>query len=132
MAKVKIEGNTITLDDGICRTNQGIIDALAPYYPAVANANIKRETVKDETIITVTKKAGAKGIFATVFAELEATPEAVSPLAKLGATNWKKAAKVDVDEALLQYLDDEAKLKNLTNALDHAEPVSSKRLPIGF
>ena len=81
---------------------------------------------------TSTNLAGAKGIFATVFAELEATPEAVSPLAKLGATNWKKAAKVDVDEALLQYLDDEAKLKNLTNALDHAEPVSSKRLPIGF
>jgi hypothetical protein len=61
MAKVKIEGNTLDLPDEVANSNKSLIDALTPYYPAAANATIKREGKGAGMVVTVTKKAGTKG-----------------------------------------------------------------------
>lgn len=132
MAKVKIEGTELELDDAICKTDKSLKDALCPYYPAVANADIKRETKGDHTVITVTKRAGSKGNFAAVLSALNEAPESISPILELEVRGWKKAGKVVVDEALLQMLDDERHLAAVSKSLDHAEPQSSNALPTGF
>lgn len=61
MAKVKIEGNTLDLPDEIAKSNKSLLAALTPFYPAAANATIKREGKGDQMVVSVTKKAGTKG-----------------------------------------------------------------------
>jgi hypothetical protein len=132
VAKIKIDGNTLDLEDAIVATDKGLCEALAPYYPAVANATIKREKKGDETIITVTKKAGVKGAFASVLNELDEAPEQISPILAIEATGWRKSNKLAVDDALLQLFADETEIQRITNALDAAESQSANTRPQGF
>lgn len=132
MASVKIEGNTIQLDDAVCKTNQGIIDALAPFYPAVANATIKRETVNDKTVITVTKKAGSKGILVGVVEKLSAAPEEISPIVAIAASPRRTKTIAAIDDALLKYVEDSREITRMTRALDEAPAIANNQRPIGF
>jgi hypothetical protein len=131
MAKVTVEGNTLTLDDSICRENKSLIAALAPYYPAVANAEIKRETAKDGTMtVKVTKKAGKKG-YAPVVKALAEAPETIAPILVIEASG-KKHGSADLDHALLQMLEDDAEISRVLGALKAADGEAANTLPKGF
>lgn len=130
MPKVRVEGTTLTLDASVCATNKSLIDALVPFYPAVANAEIKRDSKTGD--ITVTKKAGKKGSYAPVIQALDAAPETISPILVLAATKPKRVRGEKLDQALLQAIDDEDATVRVRRALDSAEGEPANRLPIGF
>ncbi|MBM3129469.1 MAG: hypothetical protein FJ009_12685 [Chloroflexi bacterium] len=56
-----LDGQIITLPDDVAQDDQLIRRALAPFYPAVTNAQIKREEKDGETQITVIKRAEPLG-----------------------------------------------------------------------
>lgn len=130
--KVKVEGNTLDLPEEICKSNKSLTDALLPFYPAVANADIKREGKGEDTVITVTKKAGTKGSFAPVIAALDAAPEAINPVLVIAATQPKKLTTATLDDAIVAMLEDEAELARVSRALDEAPAQAAQILPRGF
>lgn len=65
MALVKLtgDGQEIPMSDEIAKSDELLKRALAPFYPEVANALIKRETVEGQLIVSLVKQAGSKGAF---------------------------------------------------------------------
>ena len=55
------EGQDISLPADIAASDDLIRKALSPFYPDVANADIRRETKDGASVITVVKRAGPKG-----------------------------------------------------------------------
>jgi len=64
MAKIKIEGQTIEMDDEIAGDDDLLKAALAPSWPDAKTATFTRTGGKDdkELVVSVTKKAGTKGM----------------------------------------------------------------------
>jgi hypothetical protein len=58
---IHLEGQTIELPDTIAASDDLIRRALAPFYPAVAHAQIKREEKGGVPTITVIKRAEPNG-----------------------------------------------------------------------
>ena len=58
---VILEGQTIPLPADIAANDDLIRKALSPYYPDVANAEIRRETQDGAVTISIVKRAGPKG-----------------------------------------------------------------------
>jgi hypothetical protein len=56
-----LDGQTIELPDDVAKDDNLIRRALAPFYPAVANAQIRREEKDGQTQITVIKRAEPLG-----------------------------------------------------------------------
>lgn len=54
---IRLEGQTIPLPADVAASDELIRKALSPFYPDVANAEIKR----DDSGISVVKRAGPKG-----------------------------------------------------------------------
>jgi hypothetical protein len=62
MPMIKIEGQNIPLADELCATDDDLKRTLAPMYPDVTSAEIRRERGTDgQVIIHVVKRAGPKG-----------------------------------------------------------------------
>ena len=61
MAKILLDGQAIVIPDEVAQTDDGLIRALTPLYPDVANAEIARKQENGETVITVVKRPGPKG-----------------------------------------------------------------------
>jgi len=55
------EGQDVPLPADIAARDDLIRKALSPFYPDVANAEIRRETKDGASVITVVKRAGPKG-----------------------------------------------------------------------
>ncbi len=58
---IHLEGQAIELPDNIAASDDLIRRALAPFYPAVVNAQIKREQKDGAAVITVIKRAEPNG-----------------------------------------------------------------------
>lgn len=129
MPNVKVEGANVDLPDEVCRTNKGVIDALLPFYPGVANAEIKRDKKSGE--ITVSKKAGKKGSYQPVVTALDRAPETLSRLLTIDATKKPISAK-QLDEAILESIDEEVEIARVLSLLDEADPEPANELPRGF
>jgi hypothetical protein len=63
-AKIKIEGQELELEEEIAQDDELLKAALAPTWPAVSTATFTRTGGKDgkQLVVTVTKRAGTKGI----------------------------------------------------------------------
>ena len=61
MVIVKLEGQDIQLPDEAAASDDLVRKALVPYFPDVANSEIRRETNDGQTTVTVVKRAGPKG-----------------------------------------------------------------------
>lgn len=63
MATIKLEGQEIQLPDAIAQNDEQLKLALTPFYPEMANADIRRETNPKTGQLTVSlvKRAGPKG-----------------------------------------------------------------------
>lgn len=132
MAKVLVEGNEIDLPDDICKADESLKNALLPFYPAVSNASIKRKTEGGVLTITVTKKAGSKGITDPILRALDAAPETISSILLLEAQGCERAKAMQIDEAVFQMFRDEAEVKRITAALDHTSAQNANEVPPGF
>lgn len=79
MALLILDNQTLTLPDDITADDHLIRQALSPFYPALANAEIKRQPQADGTeTISVVKQAGPKGMGHILHA-LQAAPRSVNP-----------------------------------------------------
>jgi hypothetical protein len=58
---VILEGQETPISDEVATTDQTLRDALTPFYPEVATAEIKREEKDGTTYIHIVKRAGTKG-----------------------------------------------------------------------
>lgn len=129
---VKIEGQTVPIEDEIGKTNKGVIDALLPYYPAIANADIKREEKEGKTIITVTKKAGEKGNYAPVLTSLDKAPETISRMLQIHAAPPASLTNEELDRILLTELEVERSIESVLKRLQNSEPQPAATSPKGF
>jgi hypothetical protein len=62
MAVIHLEGQEIPIDDAIASDDQKLRDALIPFYPDAAQAEIAREAKEGQMIVRMVKRAGTKGI----------------------------------------------------------------------
>lgn len=133
MALVKIEGSELELDDAICKSDKTLKDALSPYYPAVSNADIKREDRGGQTVITVTKRAGSKGSGLTgVFSSLDAVEEFIHPALRMECEGLQGLKPAEVDEALIQALNAEREISRAAAIIEEAQAQASGKVPQGF
>lgn len=61
LVKLSADGQELSLPDSIANDDAQLKAALTPFYPEMANATIRRETLGGEIIVTMTKQAGTKG-----------------------------------------------------------------------
>ena len=61
MPTIILEGQEISLSAEQCQTDEILKNTLLPFYPAIAGAEIKRETVGGEERISLVKGVGTKG-----------------------------------------------------------------------
>lgn len=149
MIKVILEGQTIQMPDEVAQTDEGLIRALSPLYPDVANAEIARKTVGGETTITVVKRPGPKGtndqpsaqvqvVTALVAAPSEANP-AVRHCLELCGLDLAKATVEElfalrgrIDQACEQGESEIDSVRRTLKALHWAAPIPARHAPLGF
>jgi hypothetical protein len=88
MATVKLtsDGQSIQVADDIANDFNKLRKVLGQYYPDLSNAELKREVVEGETVVSITKKAGTKGGSHAPLAPLQyllAAPEELNPVLAL-------------------------------------------------
>ena len=151
MIKVILEGQTIQMPEEVAQTDEGLIRALSPLYPDVANAEIARKTEGGETIITVVKRPGPKGgdishqpnVQAQVIAALVAAPGETNPAVRLYLELRGLDLSTATPEALLALrgridLACEAgeseidSVRRTLKALHWSAPVHARHAPLGF
>lgn len=132
MAKVLIEGNEMDLPDEICADNKSLIEALLPFYPAAGNASVQRKKEGETTVITVTKRAGSKGVLEPVLNALDQAPESINSILLIEGTGWKKHTAKEIDEALLGMISDQEEIDRITRALAETAPEAAQSVPVGF
>lgn len=76
MAKVKIEGQTLEIDDEIAQDDDLLRAALQATWPDAKTAQFSRSKAGDKLTVTVTKKAGTKGNLIDAFLSAQ---EGVNP-----------------------------------------------------
>jgi hypothetical protein len=131
-AVVKIEGSELELDETICKSDKTLKEALSPYYPAVSNADIKREEKNGQTVITVTKRAGSKGAHGSIFGALDDAEEWIHPALVLEVEGWQGTRPADVDDALIKALNAEREIARAALVIEGAPAQASNQVPAGF
>ena len=143
MAKVILDGQTITLPDEVAETDEAVIRALTPLYPDVANAEIGRKQENGETVVTVVKRPGTKGAAHKVVENLRAAPGGANPAVSLclalrrenieqaspdDLLAWRERIDAALEAGEAELEDVRATLKGLIAAA----PVPSRDVPAGF
>jgi hypothetical protein len=89
LVKITTDGSEFQLSDEIAGNNEKLREALSPFYPELANAEIERELVDGTWIVKVTKRAGTKGSGSSpVLRVLMAAREEINP-----ALVWQEKLK---------------------------------------
>ena len=123
MAKITLpdNGQTIELPDEIASSDEQIRAALAPLYPAIANATISREQGADgQTVVKITKVAGTKGLqtaFEVPGFEAEAGEPTELDLALIrtdGGTQTREAVRREIAEEYAEALRQGARFPAVT------------------
>lgn len=148
MATIKIEGQTIKGDavgitDEIANDDELLKAALAPAYPDVRSAEIKREGGTDgkELVVTVTKKAKVKG---ALIERLLTAPVGVNPavemsnrlreLVRAGELNQKRLRELlpEIEAAADTGERDLDAARVVASDLEDAGAIPSMHVPFGF
>jgi hypothetical protein len=151
MIKVILEGQTIQMPDEVAQTDEGLIRALTPLYPDVANAEIARKMEGGETVITVVKRPGPKGMDtnrlpgaqAVVTAALLAASDEPNPAVQLclelrgldlatASPEELLALRGRIDLATEQGEAAIESVRRTLKALHKAVPVPARHVPVGF
>jgi hypothetical protein len=146
--KIKIEGQTINgesvgITDEIANDDELLKAALAPAYPDVRSAEIKREGGTDgkELVVTVTKKAKVKG---ALIERLLAAPVSANPavemsnrlreMARAGELNQERLRKLlpEIEAAADTGERDLDAARVVASDLEDAGAIPSRHVPFGF
>lgn len=145
LIKISTDGVEFEIADDVARDDRHLREALAPFYPELANAEINRSEEDGKLIVTVTKRAGTKGAGASdVLVALHAAPEEINPAVVLqrrltrieeqGRLDLRKILRLQpeirraVEEGERQIKEYSASLK----LLREGKPVAGKSTPPGF
>lgn len=144
MALIKIDGAEMPLDDAIAKDDATLKQALAPFYPGVANSDIKRATENGQMVVTIVKRAGSKGGFVPIIEALKAAPEHINPgiLLAYDLRRRESAGSLDlpaimelggvVEKAVKVGGQEEEQVEKALALLHKAPPSASTSRPIGF
>jgi len=118
-ALIKLEGQIIPVEDAIAADDELIKKALLPFYPEVGNALISRTQEDGNTVISVLKRAGTKGV--SPFEVLVGASESVNPAIALAWEIKRLEAKGELEDpiVLLRYS------KQIDQAIEQGENEAS-------
>ncbi|MCI0392143.1 MAG: hypothetical protein MOB07_25715 [Acidobacteria bacterium] len=145
LIKISSDGAEFEIADDVARDDRHLREALAPFYPELANAEINRSEEDGKLIVMVTKRAGTKGAgISDVLLALVAAPEEINPALVLqrklmrieeqGKLDLRKILRLQpeirraVDEGMKQIKEHSASLK----LLREGTPVAGRSIPSGF
>jgi hypothetical protein len=113
LIKISTDGTEFELKDDIARDDQRLREALTPFYPEMANAEITRSEQDGKLIVTMAKRAGTKGFSRTDVLTVLRT-----------ATEIRRAT----NDGQKQIEEVKASLK----LLEVAKSVAARSIPVGF
>jgi hypothetical protein len=79
LIRISTDGREFEVGDEIACDDQRLREALTPFYPEMANAEITRTEKDGKLIVEMSKRAGTKGCYADVLAALCSAPEQINP-----------------------------------------------------
>jgi hypothetical protein len=141
MAKVKIEGQTLELDDEIAQDDDLLRAALQPSWPDAKTAQFTRTKNGDTLTVQVTKKAGTKG---NLIDALLTAKEGVNPAIAMSRRIAAMQAAGEIDPVWMEALRTEMiaaadlaeRYLNATQLtlrdLEAAPAVAGGEIPVGF
>jgi hypothetical protein len=145
LVKITTEGSEFQLSDEIAGNNEKLREALSPFYPELANAEIERELVDGTWIVKVTKRAGTKGSGSSpVLRVLMAAREEINPALvwqeKLKQIEEKGGLRLEkllrLQPQIQQAVDEgTAQIKEVNSSLSlikRGKPVAGRTVPPGF
>jgi hypothetical protein len=145
LVKITTDGREFELADDVAGNNEKLREALAPFYPELANADIDRELVDGRWIVKVTKRAGTKGAGnSAVILALSAGPEEINPALVLQHRIMQIEAQGKLSLGKILRLQPEirravetgaAQVKELNESLRllrTGKPVAGRLIPLGF
>ena len=145
MAQIKIEGQTIDLEDEIAESDDLLRAALQASWPDAKTATFTRSDKRKEKggklVVTVTKKAGTKG---ALIEALFAAPETINPAIEMSRRISRLQHAGEIGPTLIAKLMPEISAAVALGARDlsagaaalrdlsKAPSVASEELPLGF
>jgi nitrate reductase NapAB chaperone NapD len=79
LVKISTDGKEFEVKDDIARDDRRLREALTPFYPEMANAEITRTENDGKLVVEMAKRAGTKGCCADVLTALKNAPEQINP-----------------------------------------------------
>ena len=147
MALIKISTDGVEFDvkDDIARDDQRLREALTPFYPEMANAEITRSEQDGKLIVTMAKRAGTKGFSRLdVLTVLRNAMETVNPAVLMQDKLQQLEEGGELDVRKLMRLQPEIRramndgqkqieeVKASLKLLGDAQPVAARSIPVGF
>lgn len=143
MVKLQIEGRTIDLPPDIAVNDDAIRRAIAPIFPAVANATFTRHDGENGiTVIKISKHAGTKGHSESIIQALNQAPRYVNPIFTLYQQLCQSSAPSTAEEffTLLPTInptiergeEEQRDIHDLMERLAHTPGRPATRRPIAF
>jgi hypothetical protein len=145
LIKISTDGTEFELKDDIARDDQRLREALTPFYPEMANAEITRSELDGKLIVTMAKRAGTKGFSRSdVLTVLRNAMETVNPavlmqdklrqMEELGELDVRKLMRLqpEIRRAMNDGQKQIEEVKASFKLLGEGMPVAARSIPVGF
>ena len=145
LIKISTDGTEFEVKDDIARDDQRLREALTPFYPEMANAEITRAEQDGKLIVTMAKRAGTKGFNRSdVLTVLRSAMETVNPavLMQDKLRQMEERGELDVRKLMRmqpeirQAMNDGKKqieeVKESFKLLGEGKSVPARSIPVGF
>jgi hypothetical protein len=142
---IQVDGQELSVPENIGEDDDLLTRALAPVYPAIANAQIKRTIAQDDdqhTIVQIIKRAGTKGN-STPLEQLAAHPGSMNPAIQFYIDRpdfrmtRKTPGEIEDMQAKIEEVCEEGDIQGKLMAaalgrLRNATPIPGDVVPVGF
>lgn len=144
---IQVDGQELSVPENIGEDDDLLTRALAPVYPAIANAQIKRTIAQDDdqhTIVQIIKRAGTKGN-STPLDQLAIHPGSMNPAIQfyiekpdfINQMSEKTPGKIENMQAKIEAVCEEGDrqgklLAAALGRLRNATPIPGDVVPVGF
>ncbi len=145
LIKISTDGVEFEVKDDIARDDQRLREALTPFYPEMANAEITRSEQDGRLIVTMAKRAGTKGFSRSdVLTVLRNAVETVNPAVLMQDELRRMEERGELDVRKLMRLQPEIRramndgqrqieeVKASLKLLGEGRSVAAKSIPVGF
>ena len=145
LIKISTDGTEFELKDDVARDDQRLREALTPFYPEMANAEITRSEQDGRLIVTMAKRAGTKGFSrADVLTMLRNAMETVNPAVLMQDKLRRMEERGELNVRILMRLQPEIRramndgqkqieeVKASLKLLGEGKSVAARSVPAGF